>query len=455
MSSSKWLTVTGTLSNPGGATGLILEDGSSLLNSTANVPGTVKKLITGSTNLAADTYHQVSVPLTSSSNPTSGLFLGSYLFDFLEPTSAWNPLGSPTNTPLNVDQGYLIYYPNSSVTYSFAGQLRAGAVSPALSFTDAAHGFNLVPNPYPSAIDWNLAGTKTSLVDGFWIWNPAYSNYGAYGAAVGTGTSGTSKDIAVGQAFFVRATASSASLTLTDAARLHSQQAFLKKSQNVVNQLHLTVNGNNSMDEVVVAFDDRWSNEKDEADVDKMYGSDQAPQLSCVSADSGKLSIDALPLNGGDRIVPLSFSLNAAADVTFTASGMETFYGSIPVYLEDQLLNQVIDLRTNPVYTFSHTPGADETRFRLLFMGLTGTTELPGSLPGKVFLNNGQLYLDVPAMDQSEAVIGIYDALGRQFFSRKMRLNGMTVLTAPSTAGVYMIRAISGSKVFTGKVVVD
>lgn len=455
------LTVNGSLTNSAGNDGLVIKSSvtgtGSLKHNTSDVPATIERYIDGSTTLTEMKYHQVSIPLTAAANPTSNLFTGSYLFDFTESAAVsgdWNPLGGSTSTALNVDKGYLIYYPEASTTYTFAGPMRNGTVTPALSFTDAAHGFNLVPNPYPSAIDWTLIPTKTNLNDAFWIWNPTTSNFGAYGTEVGTGTSATTKDIASGQAFFVRATAASPILSMDNSSRLHSSQAFLKNATNVENQLRIAVAGNNSTDEVLVAFKDAWSFGSDNADVDKMYGAAEAPQLSCVSSEGKNLSIDALPFSQSDVIVPLNFSLQANTDVTFTASGMESFYMGIPVYLEDLELNTVTDLRTNPEYTFSHTSGSENNRFQLRFMGVTATPDIDKAIQGNVFVSNGYLFVDIPSMLQSASTINVYDALGRQLSSRKVVLNGVTQIPAPAATGVYVVRVISGSKTFVGKVVV-
>lgn len=457
------LTVTGTLTNAAGNTGIVIKSDASgtgsLMHNTANVPGTIERYITGSSTLTAMKYHQVSIPLTSAASPTSSLFAGSYLYDFTESAGVsgnWNPLGGSTSTALNVNKGYLIYYPDASITYTFAGPMRNGTVTPALSFTNAAHGFNLVPNPYPSAIDWTTiaAGSRTNLVNGFWIWNPTTSNFGAYGAAVGGGTSATTKDIASGQAFFVRATAASPVLSMDNSIRLHSSQAFLKNATNIENQLRVAVVGNNSTDEVLIAFNDNWSFGTDNADVDKMYGADAAPQLSCVSAEGKNLSINALPFSEGDVIVPLNFSLQATTNVTFTASGMESFYMGIPIYLEDLVLNTVTDLRSNPEYSFSHISGSADNRFQLRFLGVTATPNQEDATQGSVFASNGYLFVDVPSMLHSTATVGVYDELGQQLSSHKVVLNGVTQIPAPAATGVYVVRVISGSETFVGKVVV-
>jgi len=133
---------------------------------------------------------------------------------------------------------------------------------------------------------------------------------------------------------------------------------------------------------------------------------------------------------------------------------MESFLSSIPVYLEDVALNKMIDLRANPVYTFSHISGPAANRFQLRFMGVTGTPENPG-IAGKVFVSNAHLFVEIPSMNQSEVTIAVYDALGRQFSGIKTVMNGITELTAPVNSGVYVVRVINGTRTFTGKVIIN
>jgi hypothetical protein len=464
------LTVTGTLTNPANnAAGLVIKSTASgtgsLIHNSDNVPATVERYINGNSTLTSMIYHQVSIPLTSASSPTSNLFLGSYLFDFLEnggSSGTWNSLGNSTSSSLNVDKGYLIYYPGTSVTYSFAGNLRNGSVTPvtpAISFTDGTHGYNLIPNPFPSAIDWDaVSGWSLNHVDdAIYVWNSGASiaNYGSYVGS--TTTNGVTNFIPVGQAFFVRTNAASPSISMNNNVRVHNSKAFMKTGT-VSNpyELHFFAQADSIKDELAIRFaSDVTENFDSHADAYKFYGYPETPQVNSVTPDGTRLSINSLPFTTGDAIVPLDFSLNATTDVTFTATGMESFYEGIPIYLEDHLLNKVVDLRTDPVYTFSHTAGSAGNRFLIRFMGVTGTPEHNTTTEGNAFVSNGHLYVDVPAMSRSEATISIYDMLGRQFSSRKIMLSGITELPAPAASGVYVVKILAGNKSFERKIVVN
>jgi len=446
----------GTLTLKSDATGTasLLDNGTILGMSGTNA--TLERYITGSSTITNMMYHYVSVPLTTGG--TSNQFLGSYLFDFNEGTNLWNALGSSSATPLDNTRGYMIYYPGASTTYQFTGALNTGTFTPNVTF--AGGGYNLVPNPYPSAIDWNAAGwTKTNIAGSIYYW-PAGQPSNNTNYAVWNGTSGTNSGtqyIPVGQAFFVQANAATPVLSMTNTTRVHNAQAFWKSSDAVSNLLRIksvSLN-NNAFDEMIVNFREEATTGFDsQFDANKLQGGVDAPQLNSVASDDVRLAINTLPFSESDVLVPLNFALNASSDVTFTASGLDSFYESISIYLEDKELNTLTDLRAQPVYTFSHNTGSGENRFQLRFKGVTGTPELPETTQGSVFVSQGSLFVDVPAMQQSAATIGIFDALGRQISTRKVVMNGIVKLEAPVATGMYIVRVISGSLTFTGKVVV-
>ncbi|MEI6060958.1 MAG: T9SS type A sorting domain-containing protein [Bacteroidota bacterium] len=457
------LTVTATLANNAGNTGIVIKSDAtgtgSLIHNTAGVSATVERYISGApAQNNATMYHLVSHPFTA--NYTSGDWLGSYLFDCNEPTGTWIANGNSTSTSLAATKGYLIYYPGASHIYSHTGTLLSGTSTIPVTYTGtSAHpGENLVANMYPCSLDFNVAGAWTgsaTISNKIWIWSSAAGNYGAYIRGNPIGTNNVTGIIPVGQGFFVEAS-SSGNLTIDPSARAHSSQSYLKTGTTADNMMSLKVSANNFGDEIMVQFrEDATAGYDELIEAKKMLGQNEAPQLSSLAMDNTKLSINALPFSTGDVVVPLDFALNTSADVTFTASGLESFYMGIPIYLEDRALNKVIDLRTNPVYTFSHNALSAGNRFQLRFLGVTATPGQDAVVQGSVSVNQGSLLIDVPAMKQSEVSISVYDAQGRLFSSNKMLMDSIIQLPAPKATGVYIVRVTGGSRTFIGKAVVN
>ncbi|MFZ4707967.1 MAG: T9SS type A sorting domain-containing protein [Bacteroidales bacterium] len=453
---SKWLTVSGTMTSPDAAS-LVIESDGSLIHSADNVLATFKRTITGSSNPALMKYHFVSVPLTAAAGATTGIFTGSYLFDFVEANNTWHSMGASADTPLDVSKGYMTYFiGGASTTNIFSGAMNNGAFTATTSFTDAnPHGYNLVPNPYPSAIDW-LTGswTKSNIDNATYIWSPGAdapsSNYASF--VGGIGNNGGTQFIPAGQAFFVHANAAAPALSMDNSVRIHNTQAFWKEGEVIPNVLRITSSANNATDETVVRFSESASESFDsDWDAYKLQGGIDAPQLNSVAADNSRLSINSLPFSSSELSVPLDFALNASTDVTFITTGLETFEGEASAFLEDKLLNNMIDLRENPVYSFGHNPGNEVARFVLHFYGVNATGELDANAY-QIWSVPSKLNIHIPALTGQKATIEIYDLLGHLAVAQQVTLSTPSTVNVPNFIGIAVVRVVSGDQVFTSKV---
>lgn len=467
ISDTRNLTVGGTLTNSAGNAGLTLKSTSagtgSLIHNTTNVPATIQRYVTGSSSLTAMMYHMVSVPLVTSNNSTSGLFLGSYLFDFTENTNSWHALGAPTSTALDETRGYMTYYPEgANTTYNFAGSINNGsftALSSATSPFGTNLGWNLVPNPYPSAIDWNASSgwTKTKIDATIYYW-PAgaaasSNNYCTWNGTAGTGTPAGSRYVPIGQAFFVHANGVSPALSMNNEVRVHNSQAFYKNSDTPTELLRLKAETSIGTDDIVVHFRPEATNNFDnEFDAYKLIGGSDAPQLSSITADNQKVSINSKPFSTNDEVVPLYFSINKGSDVTFTASGMESFYTTPPIYLEDVVENKIIDLQIQPEYSFHYVPG-QENRFNLRFTNITKLDE-PETINGLIYFAHNQINLSIPSFESEEVRVRIFDISGRRLSDDQIILNGLTQVNAPVSSGVYIVQVLSEQKMISKKVII-
>jgi len=439
----KALTVNGTLTNSTGNSGLVIgsdETGTgSLIQHSASVGATVNRYITGSTNLEANKYHFVSIPVYYGS-PTSNLFLGSYLYKLdatqVDPNNSnyyglWVNFGSSTTTPLSCKSGYMIYYPDASHTYTFTGNLNTGSFSPTVSY-GGTYTFNLVPNPYPSAIDWGASGgwVKSNIGATAWIWSATNGNYSTL--------SGPSY-VPAGQAFIVMATGSPV-LTVNNNACVHHAQAFYKSGQE--NTLKISAQSNNYSDETFVSFDNSASSDFDpQFDGFKLWGLEDAPQLWTEKGEF-RLSVNQQPPPQGSLIVPLDFKTTVAGEVILGVAGVESFDPTLPIRLRDHLNGSMTDLRQNSSYTFNHDPSNSETRFSLVFGYPNGIGESQCS-EGRAWVGNGNIFVEVPSMHGTPAAITVYDITGHIIRSVKRAMNGTVIVEASSSAGVYIVAITS------------
>ncbi len=443
----KALTVNGTLSSNNDY-GLYLkadENGTgSLIHNSDNVPAIVEIYVTGSTDLGAGKYHFVSIP-AQEINPTSNLFLDSYLYELdanqQEVTNSnyygkWVSMGTSTTTPLNLNKGYMVYYPyDAPGYYTFIANLNNGDFSCALTGHVGTYTFNLVPNPYPSAVNWGDASIwsrSPGVAGSCYIWSAASGNYI-------TLPTGVPNYIPVGQAFIVMVSdEASPSLTVKNAARVHSSQAFYKSTRDISNQLSIKAEANGYSDITTVAFNEGATVDFDlQTDGIKMYGTDKAPQLYTVS-ESEKYSINNLPLFSVQTAVPMNFETKYTGEVTFTVSGLESFPANMSIKLEDKLTSQLINLRQQPSYIFAHQAENAAGRFMLHFNGATGVEE-PRTDNGNVWIFDNTVNIYTPGSIGENALVEIFNAAGKVVFSLPVTLFELTRIPV-SLSGFAVIR---------------
>ena len=348
-----YLTVSGTLTNSAGATGLVVNSNAtgtgSLINGTAAVPATVNCYITG----ISQAWHFLSSPMAAqaiSGNFTPAPETSYDFFAWYEPTGVWvnfkNNSVAPTWNTANgsnnftAGKGYLVEYLGTGLTKTFAENLNAGTVSPALTKTGAGAytAYNLVGNPYPSAIDWKAASgwTRSSLVESsgynMWIWNDAVGQYGTCNSAsLGSEPhNGVTRYISIGQGFMVQAS-SAGTLGMADGIRVHADQTYLKSTDAIANILRVKVAGNANAysDEIVIEF----GHQTDNGGAGKMFSFfETAPSLYTVKPD-GNYSIDFRGEPGAITI-PLNLKAGADGSYTLTASQLESFSSSTAITLE-------------------------------------------------------------------------------------------------------------------------
>ncbi len=254
---------------------------------------------------------------------------------------------------------------NSTATFTtdVSGTLRQGPISVNVTsqspVVDSPDGWNLIGNPYPSAIDWDNITQPAGIYNAMYI-TDNFNNSGqgtgiqrvSYVDGVGTPAS-YGGEIAQGQAFWVKATAST-SLDFTESAKIPNTDTQFYRKGEVPNVLRIAIEGQGLEDEAVLRlrdgatlkFDGRYDAEKFFADEFK---------LTTVTSDNIKTAINAIGTGDCSAPVPLSIEGAAPGQYQFSFNGIESFEGNIGIVLEDALENKTIDIGTEKVYSFTIT----------------------------------------------------------------------------------------------------
>lgn len=449
-----YLTVNGTLANSSGTDGLILKSNASgtasLLHNTPSVSVTIERYFTGNQVLDGNDFHFVSMPLNATG--VAAQFMGMYLYRLDIASQSWVSMGSSTTTQLFNDQGYMVFYPNTNTTTLFVGRMNNGSFTAATPCTQPDQ-YCLVPNPYPSAIDWDSPGlSKVNLYDAFWIWNPDIGNYSTYGGQVGT-FNATGK-IPVGQGFLVESNAAAPSLLMTNAARLHDAQEFYKESSEIIPEvLHLKVAANGLADETIVRFSKIATENKGILDAEKIEGSENAPQLYSLTAADEKLTINALPHSEVERIVPLAIEYQQNGQIELNVSGLESFAQGISIFLEDKLMNTMTNLKTTPSYSFMHQTTDNPVRFNLHFFGVNAVNETEPK-EFRIWYGANRINISIPEITDYEAVIEVYDITGRLMLSKTTSLEAPSSINFDGFRGIALVKIVSAKKIYSQKVLI-
>ncbi len=455
------LTVNGDLIIQSDATGSasLIDDGGLSVNGTA----TVQQYLTDSR------WWYVS-PQISNANAGDDLFVdGStyYLYYWNENNGGgdgWTTVNPGDN--LDALNGYA-YYNNSGnpITAEFIGNLNTGAIGTAdnLTRTTGAYkeGFNLVGNPYPSAIDWGTenaptAGlTKTNIDNTIWVRKDG--NFASYNwSGDGTIQNGGSQYLAPGQAFWVKVSdgQSSGTFSLENDARLHNSQPLLKDTE--PNILRMNFSNGEFSDETVIGFYNKALNGYDKFDSEKMFTDNlEYPQVYTV------VEGEMLAINGYENqldeqlVVPMGFIANQAGEYTFEAINMADFKPGVSVYLVDKLENTTVDLRKQALYTFFTDATAHNlNRFGLVFTKGTISIQENGESGLSVFAHGQSIYLDSPV--SGKATVAVNDIMGRViYFKENMQIEqGLNNLELHNTqSGIFFITVNTGSINVTEKIV--
>lgn len=361
-----------------------------------------------------------------------------------------------------VGRGYLVAYPTTPVTNSFAGTLNSGSFTtgtgefPALTHTAGmGNGWNLIGNPYPSAIDWNLVTRGTGVDDALYYYDASAENYRYYiqlegeSGALGSG----SQYIPAMQGFMVHAKSSGTqTITFENDDRTHEgQNTYYKSNRQLVNaSLALVINGNNFEDEAFIHFNQNATKAFDGGyDAYKLMSANiQLPMIYTIDDGDNQLSINGLPQIEKGVSVPVSLRITVEGNYTLAATINEI---EADVYLEDLITGTSTKLNDSPTYTFTASEGDNPNRF-LLHFGAVGIDEHVGHSSIRAYTYNNTLYVQNSLED---AAIRVIDLQGRLLLEQKLNGTGLQSLPLDFPAGVYMVQLLNSKEQKSVKVIVE
>jgi hypothetical protein len=491
----------------------VLSDGSLVQISDAGVnTGNIRYNRTA--NIRRQDYVYWSSPVVGFANSavSPGTNLG-YQYKWLPTTAGMNNFGNWAfaNETMVLGKGYCLRGPDSfplsaltNYTATFTGVPNNGVVTIPISRgsydgvnyntmvsttpgTKDDDNWNLVGNPYPSAIDAIDFLTLNTNIAGFVnIWthgalpssavgDPFYNNYAynytptdyltfnAVGPSTGPGSGSFNGRIAGGQGFFVSML--HASLATTENLIFNNS---LRNITHINNQFYKSVANNknaNNIEKHRIWFDivapngtsvrsllgyvedatngkdrlfDAFSNEKLSLNI-----------FSLIENEQMLIQGRTLPFNDNDK-VNIGVSVPQEGLYKIALSSVDGLFSNANqnIYLEDKLLNVIYDLKSAP-YSFMANKGTIKDRFVIRYNnGVVLTNDTFDANADVVVVSNQEL--SVVSTKEKIADIVVYDVLGRKLFEgNNIKTNNYIIPIAKRNMPLFMeINLVNGNKIY-------
>jgi surface protein len=395
---------------------LTISSGGSLIANSSSGTVIVKRTLSGTNQ-----HHFISSPVNDADLSTvfdASLHDKIYLRRYDEPSGNWMNITIPTSLSNGV--GYSYYRSVVKVVSTlatFTGSLITSDVTPSISNNgpagnDQYKGYNLIGNPYTSAIKWGQGNWNLSNVDdAVYVWSNGV--YKSYVGGVGALTNGV---IPAQQGFFVKANGASPSITIPSASRVHNTQAFYKNSVANTLQLEVASSVNDYVDATFIRFAPKATALFDnQLDAYKLENDAEAPMIY-TNAGEDLLSVNSLPSSTQYSEIVVSFTAGVNGRYSITASGMESF-GNSNIVLMDMLTNTTQNLALNPIYSF-----------------------------------DGKIMVQLPEVTKAEAIIT--NMAGQVVASHFINAVGLIELPVSVSSGIYVVSVKGQAGIVTRKVFV-
>jgi len=447
----KALTVSGDITNEGvltiestaTGTGSLIAKGAYTNNGTT----TVQRYITSYSAVGADDgWHFISSPvfeyaiLGSVFAPVSG---EDDLYEYGETVLSDNWLnytgGTFGDADFEVGKGYLVAY-KTAATKSFSGTINTGAVVKSLTYTTGSpgQGWNLLGNPYTSAIDWDDL-TKTASVDGsVYAIESSDGSYASYNGSTGDITNGI---LAAHQGFFVKATAASQTVTMETVDQKHSSNNIFKSGQTTEGTFIVSVGYNDYINNTYIQIRDDATTIFDNAiDAYKLFGFSQQPQLFTNDGNT-VYSINCLPPNMDSYLLPLDTKIQETGEYQLTFTDIENLSNLYNIELEDLLTSTTVDVTSELVYTFAFTEGDTESRFILHFKSTTGLDENQTSPQNTVsiYSNNNNIVVNALKGNTLSGELFVSNIVGQVVYQQELNNANQQVVNTNLNTGIYIV----------------
>lgn len=444
------LTVNGAVITTDGT--LILEDDASLLQTDDSVENVGTNF---TVNREAEPMYRLDFTYWSSPVENQSLFnlspstLANKYFGWDAFNESWIVYNSG-NKIMMPGEGYVVRAPQSFsinpaflAVYNgvFEGKPNNGIYTvPVIGTPSVAqnNAFNLLGNPYPSALYADaFLDANSDVLEGtlyFWTHNTPFNgsftytstDYATYNLLGGTSTAEAAPSdsdpsnntplglIASGQGFFAGVSVDGNVIMDNSMRDGGANNQFFKSAANSTNEKHRLwlniTNTNGGFKQLLVGYATNATSEYDKGWDGELFSSNSLTFYSFVG--DKKLSIQSLPLPFVDsNVVPLGYKTNFAGVHKISIDNLDGLFENQNVYIQDNLLDIVHNIKLTD-YEFSTTAGTFDNRFEIAYLDSTlGTGDFTLKNKLYVYKENESIVIKSPSVEMKS--IKIIDMQGR------------------------------------------
>ena len=376
------------------------------------------------------TYAELGSSITLSSN---------YLATYTEATlgnvdQGWTYINGGT---LNSATGHTAWMVNNQpITISVKGpllqQVPAESGSPynfGVTYNDdsgqpaSEDGWNFVPNPFASPIDWDNAGwVKTGVNAVVAVWDLEAGVYRYSGA-------GWDGVVAQGQSFWVQTNAAPI-LSCTESVKVtNSNPTFYRQSnEEVASRLFVSLKSALYEDNTMIQFKDESTEEFDGAfDAHKLKN--EIFNLSTLTNEGVSLAVNVLPKTSCPSSVKLNITNIEQGSYKLTFEGLQTFANLRSMVLVDHFNGNTVPIEEGDTYSFEVTSDPKSFGSERFQITIKFTDQLPD-----------------PLIQKEESKLVSSYSEGNQWYMNDEPIEGATgKYFTPSLQGVYYVVVKNGS----------
>jgi hypothetical protein len=470
------------------ARGIVVENNGSLVqvNNVAN-SGNVR-VIRLTTPVYRNDYTYWSSPLTEASgftlfNLSPNTMFNKYLrWNFAGATQSWQIVlnGVDVMTP---GSGYIVRPPITyalegaadaspeNYTATFFGVPNNGDVTHPISGSTTVNRYNLLGNPYPSALEAEAFLDANPALGGtlyFWTHNSmiststfaygtsdyaSWSSTGGVATTAGEGVINISEptgNIASGQSFFVKGvedglgTATFNNTMRRSVAGINNQFFRQNETETIEkNRVWLNLQGETQgFNQTLVGYITNATNAYDRRYDSESFGGNQVTFYSIAAAKNLVIQGRALPFTVADT-VSLGYKSTITNNLTISIDHLDGLFADQAIYLKDNVLNVEHDLKATP-YTFSTAIGTFNNRFVLQYVtqGILSNPTFEQALKGITIYKNDT---DIHIKSQHETIdkVYVYDITGRLIFERmNVNTNSLDITELTTSQQTLIVKVV-------------